>query len=257
MTWTRKDLKERAKFNLRSFYWKSVLVALVLGLISNDGLNLDAIFTNSEEATDSTDYLLGVFGSGGISSAALGLFGLGVMVIVVAFVLTLLLSVFVFGPLQVGCKRYFLQAGDGNADLHDMVYCFKNGYTNVALAQFLTSIFIFLWSLLLIVPGIIKSYSYRMIPYILADDPYMSFTEAKERSIAMMDGEKWKTFVLDLSFILWFILDAVTLGVAGLFWVTPYYQFTCAEQYKVLCAKGGAQSTAYDDSDISGNGYEF
>ncbi len=256
MKWTRGELKERAKFNLRSFYWKSVLVALVLGIISNDGLDLDFFFTDNDSSAGGANYLLSLFGNGTISTAALGLFGLGVMVIVVAFVLALLLSVFVFGPLQVGCKRYFLNAGDGNADLSDMGYCFRYGYTNVALAQFLTSIFIFLWSLLFIIPGIIKGYSYRMIPYILADDPYMSFTEAKERSIAMMDGEKWDTFVLDLSFILWFLLDACTLGVAGLFWVTPYYQFTCAEQYKVLCAKGGAHSTAYEDTEQYDNGYE-
>ena len=101
----------------------------------------------------------------------------------------------------------------------------------------LMNVFIFLWGLLLIIPGIYKSYEYRMIPYLLSEDSNLSFSEAKRLSSEMMYGEKWDTFVLDLSFILWNFLSALTWGLVGIFWVNPYIQYTNVELYKVLRTK--------------------
>ena len=116
-------------------------------------------------------------------------------------------------------------------------FAFKNNYMNVVGVTFLQNLFIFLWSLLLIVPGIVKAYQYRMIPYLLAEDPNLSFSEAKRLSTEMMDGEKWDAFVLDLSFILWEILAVITFNLAGIFWVKPYMEYTNVELYKVLRTK--------------------
>lgn len=164
----------------------------------------------------------------------MAIIGLGLAIIGVAAVLVILVEIFVLAPLEVGCKKYFLDASEGNANLSDMGFCFRNGYMNVVAAQFLTSLFIFLWSLLLIIPGIVKAYSYRMIPYILAENPEMSFTEAKQLSCEMMNGQKWRTFVLDLSFILWALLSMITLNIVGILWVAPYMEFTNAELYRTL-----------------------
>ena len=101
----------------------------------------------------------------------------------------------------------------------------------------LMSLFIFLWSLLLVIPGIYKAYEYRMIPYLLAEDSNLSFSEAKRLSSAMMYGEKWDAFVLDLSFILWHALSSITWGLVGIFWVNPYIQYTNAELYKAVRTK--------------------
>ena len=76
---------------------------------------------------------------------------------------------------------------------------------------------IFLWSILLIVPGIIKSYEYYMIPYIIADNPNIKRKRAFEISKQMMKGQKWKTFIFELSFILWNILSSLTFGIVGIF----------------------------------------
>ena len=76
-----------------------------------------------------------------------------------------------------------------------------------------------------------------MIPYLLAEDPNLSFNEAKRLSTEMMDGEKWDAFVLDLSFLLWEILAAITFNLVGIFWVNPYYEFTSVELYKTLRVK--------------------
>lgn len=237
MQWTRSELKERAKFSLKSFYWKSVLVAFILSLITGGFSTTGSSGSDSGQSVNITgnDFVDGL--SGRFTGRAMAIIGLGLAIIAVAALLGLLIDIFVINPLQVGCSKYFLDASEGNANLSNMGYCFKNGYMNVVGAQFLTSLYIFLWSLLFIIPGIVKSYSYRMIPYILAEDPYMSFAEAKQLSVQMMDGEKWDAFVLDLSFILWELLSVITLNIVGIFWVEPYVQFTNAELYKVLRTK--------------------
>lgn len=236
MEWTRRDLKEKAKFSLKSFYWKSVLVAFILALVSggfnggrgNSGNDYDTEFTGNQF----------VDGIGGRYMGMLAfLLGLAAIVVFAAVVIALVLNIFVFSPLQIGCKKFFLHAGDGNADLSHMGYAFRNNYINVVSVTFLQDLFIVLWSFLFIIPGIVKAYEYRMIPYLLAEDPNLSFTDAKNLSKEMMDGEKWDAFVLDWSFILWDILAAITLNLVGIFWVNPYYQYTCAELYKVLRTK--------------------
>lgn len=98
---------------------------------------------------------------------------------------------------------------------------------------FLVGLFTFLWSLLLIVPGIIKGCSYSQAMYILAENPGISPTEAINRSKAMMDGHKMEYFLLGLSFIGWSILGIFTLGILYI-WLIPYMQTTLANYYKSL-----------------------
>ena len=100
--------------------------------------------------------------------------------------------------------------------------------------MFLRDLFIGLWSLLFIIPGIIKSYEYRMVAYILADQPELTRKEAFELSRKMMNGNKWNAFVLDLSFIGWGFLAAITFGILGVFYVNPYIQHTDAALYLKL-----------------------
>ena len=99
---------------------------------------------------------------------------------------------------------------------------------------FLRDLFIFLWSLLFIIPGIYKSYQYRMIPFLLSEDPTMTKDQAFAESKRLMDGNKWKAFVLDLSFLGWDILSALTLGILGIFYVAPYQAHTNAALYEKL-----------------------
>lgn len=237
MEWTRKALKEKAKFSVKAFYWKSVLVAFILSLVSGGLGGGGGRGTDNSESVQSTgnefvDMIGGRYT--GILAFVLGLTAIILLVVVVA---SLALSIFVFNPLQIGCKKYFLHASDGNCDLNNMGFAFKNNYMNVVSVIFLQNLFIFLWSLLLIIPGIVKAYQYRMIPYLLAEDPALSFSEAKRLSTEMMSGEKWNAFVLDLSFILWGFLAVITFNLVGIFWVNPYYQYTSVELYKVLRTK--------------------
>lgn len=97
--------------------------------------------------------------------------------------------------------------------------------------MFLMQLYIFLWSLLFIIPGVIKSYEYMMVPYILAENPGMDRKEAFAISKRMMDGQKWAAFVLELSFLGWIILGVVTCGLLGIFWIQPYINATMTELY--------------------------
>jgi uncharacterized membrane protein len=95
------------------------------------------------------------------------------------------------------------------------------------------TLFIFLWSLLLIIPGIIAAYRYRMATYLLIDHPEMSPLECIRASKQMMAGHKGELFVLDLSFIGWYIVGSLCCGV-GTLWVAPYYEATRAQIYEAV-----------------------
>ncbi|PWM51205.1 MAG: hypothetical protein DBX60_07385 [Bacillota bacterium] len=103
----------------------------------------------------------------------------------------------------------------------------------------LNGIFIFLWSLLLIIPGIIKTYSYSMGFFILADRPDLSGNQARKRSMYLMKGHKWQLFCLDFSFIGWYLLSLLTLGILA-FWVYPYHMTARAEFYNELLVEENA-----------------
>lgn len=142
-----------------------------------------------------------------------------------------LLSFLIVGPLQLGYIGCVLDFSRGEkfktANLFDG---FDNFVTSFVL-QLLCGLFTFLWSLLLIVPGIIAFYSYSMSFYILKDNPNLKANEARNRSIALMQGHKWKLFCLHFSFIGWILLSISTLGIL-LIWIMPYIELATAEFYE-------------------------
>lgn len=97
----------------------------------------------------------------------------------------------------------------------------------------ITAFFTFLWTLLFIIPGYIKQISYSMAPYILAENPTMTAREALSKSKEIMNGHKWEYFVLQLSFILWYMLVGITFGLAAIY-VTPYISATTANFYNSI-----------------------
>ena len=151
-------------------------------------------------------------------------------------VISIVLKVFVFNPLKVGCYRFFLKNTDDASTSLGVIKEGFGGYGRVFATLFLTDLFTFLWSLLLIIPGIIKAYSYRLVPYIIKDHPELSAMEVIRKSKELMKGNKWKAFLLDLTFIGWFLLGAITLGLVNVFWTNPYSESANAVFYKDLIA---------------------
>lgn len=119
-----------------------------------------------------------------------------------------------------------------NVEIADMFLGFKN-FLSAFLLWFINLILIWLWSLLFIIPGIVKAYAYSMSHYILADNPDMDVNQARLRSIEMMNGNKWRLFCLDCSFIGWAILCVLTCGILS-YWVIPYRQCAYAAFYEEL-----------------------
>lgn len=142
-------------------------------------------------------------------------------------------SLFVLLPLAVGYSnsmRVLLETGDNRLTNNSFNLGFGN-WLHVVWGMILSTIYIFLWTLLLIIPGIIKSYSYALTPYILVEHPEMSANEAIEESMRLMDGHKFDLFYLQLSFIGWAILSILSLGL-GFFWLIPYQMTAQAAFYR-------------------------
>lgn len=153
-------------------------------------------------------------------------------------------SIFVRNPLEVGGRKFFAVNHSEKAEFKNFGLAFRGNYKNIVKTMFLRGLYTFLWSLLFVIPGIVKAYEYRMIPYLLAEQPDMDSQAAFDRSKEMMLGNKWKAFVLDLSFIGWHILSGLTCGVLGVFYVGPYVFQTEAELYFALKGNDGRSETA-------------
>lgn len=173
--------------------------------------------------------------SSGIGSPAASLAFAGTSVLISS--ITALVSLFGLNILSVGLANSvsrFYKEGDYKTVGNMFRLGFGEGrYWKNMLGMFLMGLFIFLWMLLFIVPGIIKAYAYAMTPYILVDNPELGPNEARLKSIEMMRGHKGKLFGLELSFIGWFLLCILSLGI-GFIWLAPYYQTTHAAFYHNL-----------------------
>lgn len=139
-------------------------------------------------------------------------------------------------PLTIATTWFYLNiVRKGNPDIPEVFAIYKEGKTSFKIigASILQGIFIFLWSLLFIIPGIIKSLSYSQLFFLLKDHPQLTVLEAFSESKKRMKGLKWKYFLMHLSFIGWGILCIFTLGI-GLLWLAPYAGTTMAAFYNEL-----------------------
>lgn len=144
-------------------------------------------------------------------------------------------SVLLSGPLTYGmCSVFLKQARDGQPmQVGDVFRGFTDDFGGTLLIGLLTTLFTVLWSLLLIVPGIVKSYGYSQAFFVKADHPEYDWRACVDESIRLMKGRKMDLFILDLSFIGWYIVGALCLGV-GTLWVTPYHLAARTQFYDEL-----------------------
>ena len=224
--WTISEVKELGKRAFKANYWYCVLAAFLMSLFAGSR------FTASNSQAQNTD-LQNQFNSmtpeqqRAVAAALLG----GAAV---ALLIGLAIKIFLANPVNVGgCAFFTSNAENAPAPFGLMKTGFQN-YGHTFMTLLLRDVYLMLWCLLLLIPGIIKAYSYRMVPYILADNPDMPANEVITRSREMMDGNKWQAFVLDLSFLGWVLLGILTLGLGLLFWSAPYMQSTYAALYLKL-----------------------
>lgn len=225
------DLRYQARQTLAGRWGVAILAAFIAGIFCSSGgsINIDEETLQRIKNVESIKQIL------------LVLLGTATILGLVKFILG--------GPVSLGYSRFLLKMHDGeNAQIKELFsqfYRFGEGFC----LQLLRRIFIFLWSMLFVIPGIVKSYSYAMAHFILAENPGMSCVDAITESRRLMDGHKMELFVLRLSFIGWSILCILTLGI-GYLWLIPYQNAAEAAFYRSL-TDPKPQIPKEDDYDFS------
>lgn len=292
--WTRAELKTRAKSNLKRYFGPAMFVSFIANLFSsrgnggssgrtatgiNTGVGVSGEILNEipiqggehiEELYE--DLLAGVPGAFESLMEAVdkvidpAVIGVIASIVVVAIVVGFVLSTFVAPLFLVGKNRYYMEsrAFGVSAGIDTLIWGFKHSYFNIVWTMFLKNLIIGLGTMCFIIPGIYFSYSYYMVPYILAENPDMKAGDVLRMSKDMMEGEKLNTFVLELSFWGWWILGGLMCGVGGVL-IQPYYDATFAELYAVLRAPfdrylngfgSGNNDFGYQQSSFRNGGYE-
>lgn len=221
MMWNRAELKMRGNMAFKKNYVSAVVVALLMGIFGTVSGE-----SSARRVSENSDIYSGnLFNVGMITGLLAGIATVVILIVLVA-------KVFVGNLLKMGGYRFFILNQTAQPGIGTLLDGFRSGhYVNIVLTMFLRDLFTALWSLLLVVPGIVKHYEYLMVPYIIAENPAMDYKEAFQISKQMMDGEKMEAFIIDLSFLGWYLLSAVTCGLLAIFYVNPYVQASFAEMY--------------------------
>lgn len=155
-------------------------------------------------------------------------------------------SIVITGPISYGVGAMFLkQTRTGEKmDIGDIFNGFRDDFSNTFLIGLMTFVFTFLWSLLFIIPGIVKQYSYSMAMYIKYDHPDYDWRQCIKESERLMSGHKGELFILDLSFLGWMIVGSLCLGV-GTLWVNAYMNAAHSQFYENLIRTEAAQNSPF------------
>ena len=224
---TYSDYRRIARENLQGNWPLSIgvcAVACILGGMSSGGPFIPELsFRIDGQDISNINDLLNL-----ISPAAFSAFGLGSLLALTRLIIG--------GVIELGFAQYLLkQYNHANFELHDLFSRFDQFGQGFA-QKFLRGLYTILWSFLFIIPGIVKSYAYAMTPFIMAENPGMSAGEAITASKELMEGHKGELFTLDLTFIGWGLLAALTLNLGNLA-LNPYRNAAYAAFYKDLTAK--------------------
>ena len=227
--WSIRDIKKKGRSALKKNYWRSVIVAALMFLLTTVASKLSQIRSRG---------ILRNVGFEPLHKMApneimiiTGIVVVGYMSIIV---FAALVKIICSNALEVGGCLFFKNNAEEESAKLTLIGEGFSDYAHVFVTLLLRDIFVVLWSCLGIFPGLVKGYSYRMVPYIVKDYPDLSETEVITLSRSMMDGNKWRTFLLDLTFVGWFFAGVVTYGMISVLWTYPYYENTIAALYLEL-----------------------
>lgn len=241
--WSRKEIKTLSQARLHYNYWKMVVVGIIISLCGGSASSVfkwkfksNTGFGHKEDSFHyfsflpfpELDNVQNMIQSINLIHSSL------IFLVIFGIMIAILFGIFVFNPLYAGCIRFFVKNVENNADFSEITFYFGKNYMNTVKTLFFWRLYIFLWTLLFIIPRIIKGYEYRMVPYILAERPDLDYKQVLQLSSRMMNYEKFHVFVLDLSFIGWGLLSLATCGIVGVFYVTPYIEQTYPFLYNIL-----------------------
>lgn len=173
-------------------------------------------------------------------------------ILISAATFTVLGTLLCGGPLTLGFQSFGLDVADGKNPSATTIFNGFNRLTQSILLFIGNAIYTALWSLLFVIPGIIKTLSYSMSYYILKENPDMTSATARRKSMEIMRGNKGRLFCLNLSFIGWVLLSVLTFGIL-MFWIAPYMQVAMAEFYRSICPKKEAATDAFVNVGMDGD----
>ena len=221
--WSRKTLKENGLSAVKRYYLEAFLVSLLIAAATG-GVTLQYNVQGNWQQN------LNAFLNMDPSALTVASVGGG------TGFLSLVFRIFLGNPLQVGGRRFYVQSRNSmqSAGFECLIEAFQSGrYQNLVKGMFMRDVIVFLFTLLLVIPGIIKAFEFLMVPYILSDEPQLEWRDVLERSKYLMYGHKLEAFKLELSFLGWYILGALLFGL-GIYLVNPYREATFAEFYTAL-----------------------
>ena len=251
------DFRAIARDALRGVWAMAVIIGILASLMggtTNAAPSIEFDFDSGIASVEVAGQTIGSFGRhhseahggrgffAGIAAAGIALYALVAAVAYAALYFTL------GSVIQAGYTCFNLDLIDRRELSYGTLFRYFPHWKALALARLRVAVRVFLWSLLLVIPGIIASYNYAMVPYLMAENPDLSPRDATERSRAMMDGNRMRLFFLHFSFIGWDILATLTLGIGEL-WLRPYKQAAEAAFYRDLRMANGrtAYGSASDD----------
>ena len=210
------------------------LVASILGGISGGGpefkVNIDG--SNISMNFNVAGQTIKSIGTNGGVDSEVGAFILASLPIIIIASLFAAVIYFVLGSfIGVGYAKFNLNLVDKKNAVFETLFEYFSRWKTTTIARLLRALYVFLWSLLFIIPGIVAGFSYAMTDYILAEDPELTADEAISQSKSIMMGNKWRFFCLQFSFIGWDILATLAFGIGHL-WLTPYKQAAYAAFYR-------------------------
>jgi len=231
------DFRKTAREALAGKWWLALitgLIASVLGGVAKSGPQIKLELSTESGAN------FNFIGRNFALDPALISFIASAAVIIVLVALVFGVAYFILGSfVAVGYAQFNLDLVDGKDAEPGTLFSYYKNWATTSVSALLRTVYIFLWSLLFIIPGIVASYSYAMTDYILAENPSLSASNAIAKSKAMMSGNKWRLFCLHFSFIGWDILASITFRI-GYLWLTPYKQAAIAAFYRdVYAIEGG------------------
>lgn len=229
--WDIAEVKAKGRLAFKANYWRCVVAALLAWLFAGGCV---AYSSSSTSGSPEADAFLNNASPEQLATLLAVLGSVSLVIIIIG----LLIKIFISNPIEVGCARFFKKNIDDQTTTLGTIGEGFSDFGHVFVTLFLRDLFTFLWSLLFIIPGIVAAYSYRMVPYILKDNPELSAMEAIGLSKELMYGNRWKAFVMDLTFIGWAILGILTLGIVWVFWTGPYMESTDAALYLELKNRG-------------------
>ena len=231
------DFRKIARESLTGKWFIAVLAAIVaslLGGISGGGpefkVNIDGNNTSINfNLAGHTIYSTGA--TGGIGSDVGTWISESLSIIFIMVLITVAIHLILGSLVAVGYAKFNLNLNDKKESAFETLIEYSSYWRTTAATRLLRGLYVFLWSLLFVIPGIVAGYSYAMTDYILAENPNLTASEAIEQSKTMMYGNRWRLFCLQFSFIGWDILATLAFGIGHL-WLTPYKQAATAAFYR-------------------------